>query len=223
MPIEKDQSQLERHFLTRSGEKLLFASRTHVFVLIAPIVLTIIFACVSIVAVIFVGDYFSLSFFILGGSIFLILFFCATMLMKVIVDWYFHFYVITNFKILEISYRPFFSKDINLLPLDQMRCVELTSRTQGFIKTMYDVGDIVIQLDFLTHQDTFVISDIFSPQETSMMLSDVFNGIISGKTGEKVTHLVKLKDENSESSSLIRRKLTNIIQMKGGEEYDAFL
>ncbi len=101
------------------------------------------------------------------------------------------------------------------------------------MKTVYDFGDIIIQLDFLTHQDTFIMTNISSPQETSMKLSDLFNAGIGGRAGEKqITQfpVARVKQNQSQGAQFFRRNQTpeqtnfsTIIQMKGGEEYDNFL
>jgi len=225
MLTDKTQLHLEEQFLTRSGENLLFASRTHAFVLIAPLSATLFLTVLAIGFLIFLHTYVAFPSVLLAGFICFVLLFAGTIMMKCIVDWYFHFYVITNFKVLEICYKPFFSKEINLVPLDQMRCVEITSSTQGIIKTVYDFGDVIIQLDFLTHQDTFILSDIASPQKTSMRLSDLFNVIIAGRLGDNRITTFPLAQTRQDNRFRIptARRLANIIQMKGGEEYDSFV
>jgi hypothetical protein len=239
MQADKKQSLIERHFITRPGEKLLFATSRHVFTLIGPFVSTIIFSIVTLVLAFFLQNSFQFPVFVLVGVVFFVLLAASTILMKLVVDWYFHFYVITNYKILEVCYKPFFSKDIYVVPLDQMRCVEVTAKTYGFLNTLYDIGDVTIQLDFLTHQDNFTMTNISSPQRTSIMLSDIFNLTIQSRTvnnmdATSVTPLAPYsrKDVSSFSpqnfnpnhwSSPYSTSNMNAIQMKGGEWYDTFL
>ena len=240
MQADKKQSLIERHFITRPGEMLLFATSRHVFTLIGPILSTIIFSVASFVLAVFLQNFFQFPVVVLVGIVFFIILAASSIFMKLVVDWYFHFYVITNYKILEVCYKPFFSKDIFVVPLDQMRCVEVNAKTYGFINTLYDIGDVTIQLDFLTHQDTFAMTNITSPQRTSIMLSDLLNVIIAKRTDQKFDNTLTplsasfpRKDISSIDSPIFTphqwippqsmTNLSNAIQMKGGEWYDTVL
>ncbi|RJQ38492.1 hypothetical protein C4559_01745 [Candidatus Microgenomates bacterium] len=169
-----------QYFITHSDEKLLAAKRSHLFVLFAPLVGTIFFACISIFSIFIFQKLFPLivSPTLLVGVIFVFSLCMLSLTIKLFVDWYFHLYVVTSRKILEVCYKPFFSKDIRVIPLDQMRCVEVNVTTQGFIKTLLDIGDVSIKLDLLTHQDIFTMTNIISPQKTGIDITEALNHLI---------------------------------------------
>ena len=79
---------------------------------------------------------------------------------KVIIDWYFHLYILTSKKILEVWYTPLASHVVNDILLDKVSCTEIDSRVHGFLNELLDVGDVVITFDRPTHQEEFVLSDI---------------------------------------------------------------
>lgn len=213
-----NKSFIEKQFITRPGEKLLFAARRHIFSLLLPILSIVFFVIATIVVAIFLQRFVEIPIFILIGGLFFVILAAGTVFMKLIVDWFFYFYIITNFKILEVSYKPFFSKNVSVIPLDQMRCVEVTSTTYGFINTIYDIGDVSIVLDFLTHQDIFVMTSIASPQKTSIMLSDLFNTIITKheSKGALVTPIkVHGQDSPSNHSPTARRLIYQSMSPSG--------
>lgn len=173
-------SDENKYFITHSDEELFTAKRSHIFVLLAPFIGTIFFTFISILSAFILQKLFPLIVFptLLLGIIPILLLCIFSVVIKFFVDWYFHLYVITNRKLLEVCYKPFFSKDICVIPLDQMRCVEVSVTTHGFIKTLLDIGDVSIKLDLLTHQDIFTMKNIVSPQKTGIDLTEALNNII---------------------------------------------
>ncbi len=168
------------YFITHLDEKLLFARRRHIFVLLAPLTGSLL---------LITGFLFSLFTFqkllplfiyptLLLGIILILLLIGLSMIIKIFVDWYFHIYIITSQKLLEVCYKPFFSKNICVIPLDQMRCAEVNVITHGFIKTLLDIGDVSITIDLLTHQDVFTMRNIVSPQKAGIELTTNLNQLI---------------------------------------------
>jgi len=102
---------------------------------------------------------------------------------KLIVDWYFHTYIITSRKIIEVSYKPFFNAVINDVLLDQVRCTEVVVQTRGILDHLIDRGDIAICFDMPTHQDQFHFADIAQPHETGVMLGELLNTAKSSSSG----------------------------------------
>lgn len=92
---------------------------------------------------------------------------------KTFVDWYFHFYVITTKRIIEISHSPMFFSRINGLLIDQIRCIEIEERRSGIIKEIFDYGDVVVKYDSATRSDSFRFSNIPSPSEFAYMLNKI--------------------------------------------------
>jgi hypothetical protein len=147
-------------FLTLGGEELLLVQRKHSFVVILPI----LFTSVSL-ALYLIGTYFftihtlsSIPLFIittlLGISIFL------SLLTKIIIDWYYHLYILTNRKILEIRYTPLASHVVNDVMLDKVDCTEIDLRVNGFVHELVGMGDVVITFDRPTHEEEFILKDI---------------------------------------------------------------
>ena len=158
-------------FLTLKGEELLLVKRPHPFVLLTPIV---IICCLTL--------FFISSAFVLFQSIFLStsLFFVTTLLLisvaislttKTIVDWYFHMYILTNRKILELRYTPLTSYIVNDVMLDRVNCTEVDLQSNGFFNELIDMGDICITFDRPTRREEFVLKDIQGSHELATFLT----------------------------------------------------
>src|SRR5882724_1151135 len=147
-------------FLTLEGEKLLLVRRKHVLVVILPILFASFCTCLFLSAsfLFFLKIFFSLPLFIV--TTLLIVSFTLSIIAKTIIDWYFHLYVLTNRKILEVWYTPLAAHIISDVLLDKVNCTEVDLRINGFMNELLDMGDIVITFDRPTHQEEFVLSDI---------------------------------------------------------------
>jgi hypothetical protein len=177
--VDKDAIQILEsdvgEYLTSPGEKILFAIRKHAFIITVPIIGTIFFSLLAILLTfVLLTHYFSFPFLFLASS-FLILTFVMHLISKILVEWYFHVYLVTNRKILEVCYKPFFSENVSDVLLDQVRCTEVIVHTNGIINHLINMGDITVCFDMPTHQDQFYFSDIASPHKAGMMLSDILN------------------------------------------------
>src|SRR5260221_2223375 len=179
-----------QQFFTLRGEELLFIKRQHVLLTIMNMAIAVCFG-------IFLGVCILLwSKFILAIplSLFLCLYlalalFTISLVAKFFVDWYFHIYIITNRKILEVCYKPLFSKVISTVPLDQVRCLEVNAQTNGIINTLFDIGHLYCHFDMLTHQDTFIMSHIHAPEKFGVKLADTLNTIISSRVPTQIMPL----------------------------------
>lgn len=83
-----------------------------------------------------------------------------TVITKMIIDWYFHIYILTNRKILEFRYTPLTSYIVNDIMLDRVFCTEVDYQTSGILHDLLDLGDVIITFDRPTHQEEFVLRDI---------------------------------------------------------------
>lgn len=79
---------------------------------------------------------------------------------KIVIDWYFHIFIVTNRRMLEICYTPLSSNVMSEVLLDKVNCTEVDLRIHGFINELFDMGDVVITFDRPTKQEEFVIKDI---------------------------------------------------------------
>jgi uncharacterized membrane protein YdbT with pleckstrin-like domain len=158
-------------FLTLKGEQLLLVKRQHPFVLIIPI---IIIGCLTL--------FFIFSAFVLFQNIFYSpsLFFVTALLLisiaislstKTIVDWYFHMYILTNRKILELQYTPLTSYNVNDIMLDRVNCTEVDLMSNGFFNEIIDMGDISITFDRPTRREEFILKNIQGSHELSTYLT----------------------------------------------------
>lgn len=158
-------------FLTLKGEELLLVKRSHPFVVITPI---IIICCLTVFfissAFVLFGD------FIRSSSLFLIttlllISVAISLITKTIIDWYFHMYILTNRKILELRYTPLTSYIANDVMLDRVNCTEIDLMSNGFLNEIIDMGDILITFDRPTHQEEFILKDIQGAHELTTYLT----------------------------------------------------
>lgn len=166
----KLESAIRERFITLPNEELIFAHRKHVITLLEPL------------SSLFFLAFFSLALFFMGfvvlsnypsvflASVVTVFVLVLTGISKLVVDWYFNFYVVTNRKILEIKYSPLFSGQTNKVLLDQVRCTEIDAKINGFFHEILDIGDISITFDRPTHQEEFILSDIKDPKEVEQYL-----------------------------------------------------
>lgn len=113
--------------------------------LLASVIAAVMFLPISLTAVLGFLVIINIGLFLLG---------------KIILDWYFHIYVITNRKILELSYSPFGNCIISDILLDQVKCTEVDMGSPGFFYQLFDIGNIAITFDRPTHQQEFILEKI---------------------------------------------------------------
>lgn len=165
------------NFLTLQDEKLLIVKRKHPFLLIWPIIVTL-FLAISFVS----AGYYLFAIFFSSPTLFLScllssIIISMSFLIKIVVDWYFHLYVVTDRKILEVSFAPLSAHVVNSVLLDQVNCTEIDIRTDGFINELIDMGDVVITFDRPTHQEEFIFSSIEDSRKIGAYLSDNLVGL----------------------------------------------
>jgi len=158
-------------FLTLKDEQLLLVKRKHPFVVITPI---IVICCLT---VFFVSSAFVLfnNFFVSSSLFFtttlLLISIAISLITKVIIEWYFHMYILTNRKILELRYTPLTSYIANDVMLDRVNCTEIDLVSSGFMNEIIDMGDILITFDRPTHQEEFILKDIQGSHELTTYLT----------------------------------------------------
>lgn len=159
-----------RHFLTLPGEKLLFAQRQHKITLIVPVFLVFFLALFS------VGIFSTIYFFILSipflflGLLLTVVITLIT-LSRVFTEWFFHFYIITDHKLLEGKYAPFSMSKLNDVLLDQVKFTEIDTEKDGIINQLLDIGDVTITFDRPIHQQEITFSKIKHADKISDILS----------------------------------------------------
>jgi len=147
-------------FLTLNGEKLLLVKRRHPFVIFFPILVTTFIICLMI----FISAFFFTSLFpspsLFITTVLLLISVLLTFITKSIMDWYFHLYILTTRKILEVWYAPLYAHVMNDVLLDQVNCTQVDFRRNGFLNQILDMGDVVLTFDRPTHQEEFVFKDV---------------------------------------------------------------
>lgn len=154
-----DQGKWDK-FLTLDGEQLLLVKRRHPFVIFFPILLITFVICMIVLsaAVLFTTFFPAPSLFITTGL--LLISILLTFITKSIMDWYFHLYILTTRKVLEVWYAPLYAHVMNDVLLDQVNCTQVDFRRNGFFNELLDIGDVVLTFDRPTHQEEFVFKDV---------------------------------------------------------------
>lgn len=171
-------------FLNLKDEKLLMVIRKHPFVIIMPI---IVITCITLflqfgLYLVFPKFFSSVSILLATSSLIASIFF--TLVAKLIIDWYFHVYVLTNRKILEFRYSPLTSYIVNDIMLDRVYCTEVDFQTNGMIQDLLDIGDIIITFDRPTHQEEFRMQSIQNCHAISTFLAQQ---LLDGNQTEPIT------------------------------------
>ena len=158
-------------FLTLKGEELLLVKRRHPFVVLTPIIvifcLTVFF--ISSAFVLFQDIFYSPSLFYV--TMLLLISIAISLCTKTIVDWYFHMYILTSRKILELCYTPLTSYIVNDIMLDRVNCTEVDLQSNGFFNEIIDMGDICITFDRPTRREEFILKDIRGSHELATYLT----------------------------------------------------
>ena len=163
--------ELCQRFITLPGERLIIAKRQHWFILAAPLLLTILVALLvgTLSGALFLTDNAPGLFVI---SLFLILSASVNIATKLVADWYYHLYIVTTKRILEVSCAPLFSHSINDVALDQVRITEIDVRIKGFLNELMDIGDVIIEFDRPSHEEVFVIPNVKDPSNAGTLLAN---------------------------------------------------
>lgn len=184
-------------FFLLPGEHVVLTTRQHIYAILPPIII----ACLLGIGAILLG-FTGASFInppailtLLCGSIIVVM--TLSLVTKLLVDWYFHIYLVTNRRILEIVYRPFFSQDVNDVLLDQVRCTEIDIQIRGYVHGLIDVGDIIITFDRPTHQQEFVLHDIKSPRKNGTLLGHLLNTPKAAINSKTFWHQVPTSQDNN--------------------------
>lgn len=158
-------------FVTLEKEKLLLAKREHWITLIGPIFLICFLSLFFFLTAVILFYVYS-SILIFGILCAIILLLNLTLISKILIEWAFHLYIITNRKILELRHSPFTETILNDIMLDQVKCTEIDVHTNGPMEQLLDVGDIGVTFDRPTHQQEFMIRNIQHYQKVGALLRD---------------------------------------------------
>lgn len=159
-------------FITLQGERLIVAKRQHWLVTVPAITLTIFssFLFISLLVVVFSLNFIDAT--LLTISTLIVLIVMTSFLAKIIADWYYHLYIFTSKRIVEVRCEPLFSDTINDVLLDQVRITEIDAKIKGFVNELFDIGDVIISFDRPSHAQRFVIENVKDPAATGAVLTN---------------------------------------------------
>ena len=163
-----------KKFLTLEGEQLVFATRQHWSALLPVFSINILLALaigIFVISSTVIFPTYFLTFLIISIVVLTI---SLELMIKQTVEWFFHFYIVTNRKIVEVAYRPLYSKVIYEVLLDQVRCTEVDVQAAGLSKELFNVGTVLITFDRPTNEKIFTLEFIGEPRRAAMHLGDVF-------------------------------------------------
>ena len=161
-------------FVTLPGEELIFAQRKHWSVFAFPLGVFIFIASLTFIVSLAAYPLFSAYFSLITAGLCLMVAFILSLAVRSVIDWYFNIYVVTNRKILEISYSPLSSHKIYEVLLDQVKCTEIDVKIEGFINDLLDVGHVIVTFDRPTHQEEFVFDYMENPRALESFLQNNF-------------------------------------------------
>lgn len=196
-----EHSSFLQSILNLPGEEILVAKRKHWETLIAPIFATVFLSLIFLFSAFYVFVYTIPAPLLLLSSLVAIVLLDMTLITRYLVDWYFHMYVVTNRKILEICYTPMFSHNICDVLLDQVRCTEIDVRINGIVNEILNKGNIIVSFDRPTHQEEFIFTDIQDPREVGHMLGHAFASIVKE---DPDTFWYRLRDGKRKSFGMIQ-------------------
>src|SRR3989344_5765591 len=161
--------------LLNPHEKILLRKRQHWFTLVMSMLASIL---IGLLLMLLNYSIFSLilhNYSLLLTLSLVILLFISTVIAKLIADWHCHFYLLTNRRVLEVSYKPLFANNINNVILNQVKSTEIDIEKKGFINQILDIGNVMITFDRPTHQEEFCFMNIQDPRSVGFLLADVLD------------------------------------------------
>lgn len=184
-------------FLTLPGEAIILAKRQHPFIAIASVVGVILVGVITFLLSFYLLSYFKLNPSIILGIFILVL--CYVASLKLVVDWYYHLYIVTNRKILNFQIKPFFSDQIDDVFLDQVRTTEIDTIIKSPLHELLDMGDVTIAFDRPSHEEIFALKNIKNPRETALYLGNELERGMSQSpvwfTPQKTNPLIKVTED----------------------------
>ncbi len=163
---------IEKKFVTLPEEELIFAARKHWLTFVVPCVI-LSFLIVALWSVAIMGSSLFITYItIVIPTILLLTIGILSAALRSVIEWYYHFYIITNRKIVDISYNPLTSHQVNEVLLDQVKCTEIDTKTEGIIDELMDIGHVVITFDRPTHEEELTFAYMKHPHTIETYLQD---------------------------------------------------
>lgn len=171
--MNQNTKEILKHYLTFAGEKIHFIKRTSILTLVPLFIFISFLSLFLIMGLYAVFHYGFLPFYTAIISIIVVANIALLLGLKVIIEWFFHIYIVTNKKILEIVYIPLSSYTVNDVLLEQVKCTEIDIRMNGFLREMLGIGDIAMTFDRPTHHEEFVLSNMTHARQIGSLLTQL--------------------------------------------------
>ncbi len=169
------EQQLGRTLIPFPGEQILLRCKKHWGVFLFPIITLFLLYFLSAVLsfIVLVNFLSNVTLFALTSLV--LLAFTTSFALKLLVDWHYHFYILTTHRILEVCQEPLFLDHINNVILSQVKSTEIDVDAKGIVSILLDMGDVTVTFDRPTHQEVFLLSNIKNPKAVGMMLADALD------------------------------------------------
>ncbi len=165
-------AEKEDLFLRTPGERILVLVKQHWFRLAFPLFFTIALAGIAIFTYFIIFLYYFSIPKLFVTTLFLTFLFTSNVITKIIIDWFFHVYVLTNRKVLEVQYSPLFSHKTNEILLDQVRCTEIDIEMEGMVNEIVNQGSVVLTFDRPTHKEACIFENIQNPKAVGLQITN---------------------------------------------------
>lgn len=170
-------------FLSFNNEQVILAIKKHPITLISNFFI-IGFILLFLLSILIVSIYYINELFLLIPGVISITLLGIILIVHSLVSTYYHIYVITTRKFLELRFLPFGQSFINEILLDQVKCTEVDMESDGVIYNIFDVGSVILTFDRPTHQKEYVLSNVKNHRKVGMILSQL---IIDNRNKPTVT------------------------------------
>lgn len=188
-----------KNFITSPDEKIFVLKREHPITLVSPVIFSLITAGLVTSLTYFVAVFLFHSPNLYIGLSLLTLVTTISLITKSIVDYYFHFFVVSNRKILEMTVMPLYKDKINDVLLDQVRITEIDVRMNNIINEVFDMGDVIIEFDRPSHLELFTLNNISNPKEIGTLLTRELQSVMHDSPiwfqPRKTSHSAKFHDD----------------------------
>ncbi len=173
--------------LAAINEEIILIKRKHKFLLYFPIFLVVVLDVFLIIISSSIFLFLHLSWLSYISLIGIAIIIGLILISKNIIEWSFHWYLMTNKKIMEICYVPLTTYYINDILLGQVKCTEIDIHADGLINELLDMGAISITFDRPTHEEGFFLRNIHSARRIGLFLTDyLLRQSLSGNEEKKM-------------------------------------
>lgn len=174
-PAKQREGNVFQPLLEIEGEEFLFVERQHWITLLPQFLFLHGLTAALIVFLFFISFIGHFPFDIVFSATLVILSVYFGLVSKILIDWYFHLYILTTKKVAEIAYRPLFSQMINDILIDQVRCTEIDTEIHGMLYELINIGDIIITFDRPTHQEELIFKNVSDPTALAHLIRKTFD------------------------------------------------